>query len=56
MQSSTQRLYPATVGAYVSEHRFRLALALSLLVLVVMIAAVHGTVGLGPPFALSVSP
>jgi|GEM_PF-4284809 len=41
---------PTGLAAFVSEHRFRLTLGGCVLALILMMALVHASVGLGPPW------
>ena len=56
MQIHTRRPYLAPFTDYVSEHRFRLVMALCLLALAIMLGAIYGTIGFGPPWAVPTVP
>ncbi len=56
MQIHTRRPYLAPFTDYVSEHRFRLVMALCVLALAIMFATIYGTIGFGPIWAVPTVP
>jgi hypothetical protein len=56
MQIRTRRPYLAPFTDYVSEHRFRLVMALCLVALAIMLGAIYGTIGFGPIWAVPTVP
>jgi hypothetical protein len=46
----------APFTGYVSEHRFRLVMALGLVALAGMLGAIYGTIGFGPIWAVPTVP
>jgi hypothetical protein len=56
MQIQPRRPYLALFTDYVSDHRFRLVMALCLLALAIMLATIYGTIGFGPIWAVPTVP
>lgn len=52
MQIHTRRPYLAPFTDFVSEHRFRLVIALCLVALAITLGVIHVTIGLGPIWAV----
>jgi hypothetical protein len=56
MQILTRRPYLAPFTDFVSEHRFRLVMALCLSALAIMLGTIYGTIGFGPIWAVPTVP
>ncbi len=56
MHIRTRRPYLAPSTDYVSEHRFRLVMALCLVSIAIMLGAIYGTIGFGPIWAVPMVP
>jgi hypothetical protein len=56
MQIHTRRPYLAPFTDHVSEHRFRLVMALCLLSIAIMLGAIYSTIGIGPLWAVPAVP